>query len=79
MNFPFPRFAALSVDRTLNAGGRQGSQPFRESVVSQVGRSLRDGSGTAGAGMTGRPRAWTLRSDMLSPRYTTEWDDLLLV
>jgi hypothetical protein len=26
-------------------------------------------------GVTGRPRAWKLRSNMLSPRYTTEWGE----
>jgi len=30
-------------------------------------------------GVTGKPRVWTLRSDMLSPRYTTEWDEPLRV
>jgi DNA polymerase V len=28
---------------------------------------------------TARPRPWRLRSDMLSPRYTTHWDELLQV
>jgi DNA polymerase V len=30
-------------------------------------------------GVTGKKRAWTLRSDMLSARYTTHWDELLRV
>ena len=39
----------------------------------------RYGRDTVGFGVTGQPRVWTLRSDMLSPRYTTEWEELLRV
>jgi DNA polymerase V len=39
----------------------------------------RFGRDTVTFSVTGKPRAWTLRSDMLSPRYTTEWDELLPV
>ena len=30
-------------------------------------------------GRTGARRPWALRSDMLSPRYTTEWEELLAI
>ena len=30
-------------------------------------------------GRTGAKRPWTLRSEMLSRRYTTDWDELLAV
>jgi hypothetical protein len=39
----------------------------------------RFGGDRVGFGGTGKPRVWTLRSDMLSPRYTTEWAELLRV
>jgi DNA polymerase V len=41
------------------------------------GLNSRFGRDTLRFGTTARPRAWRLRSDMLSNRYTTEWDELL--
>jgi DNA polymerase V len=39
----------------------------------------RFGRGTVNFGVTGGKRPWTLRSGMLSGRYTTEWGELLRV
>jgi DNA polymerase V len=41
------------------------------------GLNLRFGRDTLTFGGNGRPRAWRLRSGMLSQRYTTEWNELL--
>ena len=43
------------------------------------GLNARFGRDTVTFGTTARPRAWRLRSDMLSNRYTTEWEELLRV
>jgi DNA polymerase V len=43
------------------------------------GLNSRFGRDTLTFGTTARPRAWRLRSDMLSGRYTTEWEELLRV
>jgi DNA polymerase V len=37
------------------------------------------GRGTLGYAAAGKQQAWKLRRDMLSPRYTTEWNELLSV
>lgn len=42
------------------------------------GLNLRYGRDTLTFGTTARPRPWRLRSDILSQRYTTEWDELLI-
>jgi DNA polymerase V len=43
------------------------------------GLNARFGRDTVTFGTTAQPRAWRLRTDMLSGRYTTEWDELLWV
>ena len=40
------------------------------------GRFDRD---TVAIGVTGKPRVWKLRSEMLSARYTAHWDESLRV
>jgi Domain of unknown function (DUF4113) len=40
------------------------------------GRFDRD---TVAFGVTGKPRVWKLRSEMLSARYTAHWDESLRV
>jgi DNA polymerase V len=39
----------------------------------------RFGRDTVAFSVTGKPRVWKVRSDMLSARYTTHWDELLQV
>lgn len=39
----------------------------------------RFGRNTLTFGTTSEPRAWLLRSNMLSPRFTTHWDELLVI
>ena len=39
----------------------------------------RFGRDTVSFAVSGRRRAWKLRSAFLSPRFTTDWDELLLV
>ena len=39
----------------------------------------RFGRDTVTFAATGRRRAWKLRSEFLSPRFTTNWDELLRV
>jgi DNA polymerase V len=39
----------------------------------------RYGRDTVTFAASGRRRAWKLRSEFLSPRYTTSWDELLQV
>jgi DNA polymerase V len=41
--------------------------------------NARYGRDTVTYAASGRRRAWKLRSDQLSPRYTTDWDELLSV
>ena len=45
------------------------------------GRQLnrRFGRDTVSFAAAGRRRAWKLRSEFLSPRFTTKWDELLRV
>jgi len=38
----------------------------------------RHGRNTLSFATVGKRQAWRLRSDHLSPRYTTRWDDLLI-
>lgn len=57
--------------------------PHEERGISSLLEDLakRHGRGTVGlgvAGIKGGPD-WTMRRDMLSPRYTTHWDELLVV
>ena len=49
----------------------------RMRAVDQLNR--RFGRDTVGFAAAGRRRAWKLRSEFLSPRYTTNWDELLRV
>lgn len=41
--------------------------------------NARFGRGTVGFGTAGEGQAWTLRREFASPRYTTAWEELLLV
>ena len=41
--------------------------------------NARYGRDTVTYAASGRRRAWKLRSDQLSPRYTTDWEELLSV
>ena len=39
----------------------------------------RFGRGTIGFGMAGERQVWSLRREFISPRYTTDWNELLQV
>ncbi|MDP9095535.1 MAG: DUF4113 domain-containing protein [Pseudomonadota bacterium] len=41
--------------------------------------NARYGRDTVSFARSGRQRAWKLRSEHLSPRYTTSWEELLRV
>ena len=41
--------------------------------------SARFGRGTVGFGTAGARHGWGLRREFISPRYTTEWTELLRV
>jgi DNA polymerase V len=41
--------------------------------------NARYGRDTVSYAASGQRRAWKLRSDQLSPRYTTDWEELLAV
>jgi DNA polymerase V len=41
--------------------------------------NIRFGRDTVSFAPTGRRRPWKLRREFLSPRFTTEWDELLRV
>jgi DNA polymerase V len=41
--------------------------------------NARFGRGTIGFGMAGERQAWGLRREFISPRYTTDWKELLQV
>jgi Domain of unknown function (DUF4113) len=50
----------------------------RLTQVQRIWRARRgSGRDTIDFSVTGQRRVWTLPSDMLSPRYTAEWDELL--
>ena len=41
--------------------------------------NARFGRGTVGFGTAGERHGWKLRREFISPRYTTEWNELLRV
>jgi DNA polymerase V len=41
--------------------------------------NARFGRGMIGFGTAGKRHAWSLRREFISPRYTTEWNELLRV
>jgi DNA polymerase V len=41
--------------------------------------NVRSGRGTIGFGTAGERQAWNLRREFISPRYTTDWNELLRV
>lgn len=45
----------------------------------QDGLNARFGRDAITFGRTGTRRPWLMRNDMLSQRYTTDWDDLLTI
>jgi DNA polymerase V len=58
-----------------NVHEERGIGPLLEQVASKYGRGS---IGLGHAGIKGGPD-WTMKRDMLSPRYTTHWDELPLV
>jgi DNA polymerase V len=41
--------------------------------------NARFGRGTIGFGTAGERQVWSLRREFISPRYTTDWNELLQV
>ena len=58
-----------------NPHEERGIGQLMESVSKKYGRGS---IGLGSAGLRGGPD-WSMKRDMLSPRYTTHWDELLLV
>ncbi len=58
-----------------NVHEERGIGPLLEQVAGKYGRGS---IGLGHAGIKGGPD-WTMKRDMLSPRYTTHWDELPLV
>ena len=54
--------------------------PRRVALMRTVDRlNLRFGRDTVSFAAAGRQRPWKLRRELLSPCYTTDWDELLRV
>ncbi|ALE93773.1 hypothetical protein AOC05_17950 [Arthrobacter alpinus] len=58
-----------------NPHEERGIGTLMESVSKKYGRGS---IGLGSAGLRGGPD-WSMKRDMLSPRYTTHWDELLFV
>ena len=71
----------------LAPSGRVQSGPFdRPDDARSVGRmraidqlNARFGRGRIGSGTAGERQAWSLRREFASPRFTTDWNELLRV
>ena len=59
--------------RSARHSGEEAADATVDSFNARYGRD------TVTYAASGRRRAWKLRSDQLSPRYTTDWDELLSV
>jgi DNA polymerase V len=58
----------------------QSDTPARKRLMRVLdGLNARYGRDTVTYAASGRRREWKLRSDQLSPRYTTDWEELLSV
>jgi len=58
----------------------QPDTPTRKRLMRVLdGLNARYGRDTVTHAASGRRREWKLRSDRLSPRYTTDWEELLSV
>ncbi len=68
---------AASVSHGLFDRADDGRSTARMRMVDQL--NIRFGRNAVTFGTTSEPRAWLLRSNMLSPRFTTHWDELLSV
>ena len=54
-----------------------GRSILRMRAIDQL--NARFGRGTVGFGTAGERHGWRLRREFISPRYTTEWNELLRV
>lgn len=52
---------------------------FRARMAALDGLNARFGRGTIAFGTAGERQGWTLRREFISPRYTTDWAELLHV
>lgn len=68
---------AASVPHGIFDRADNGQSIGRMRVIDSL--NTRFGRDTVTFGTTARPRAWRLRSEMLSARYTTEWSELLRI
>ena len=75
--------AGLMLTGLSPAGSTPGLHPMASSPVSGVLDQIHDrfGAGAIGLGHSGLRAAppWSMHRDMLSPRWTTRWSDLLTV
>lgn len=75
--------AGLMLTGLIPAGSTPGLHPMANSPISAVLDQIHDrfGAGAIGLGHSGLRTApsWTMHRDMLSPRWTTRWSDLLTV
>lgn len=53
---------------------RQGAERLMQ-VVDRINQ--REGRGTVHIGRVPTAPAWAMRRDMLSPRFTTQWDEVI--
>jgi DNA polymerase V len=68
---------AASVSDSLLDRADDSRSTARMRMIDQL--NTRFGRNTVTFGTTSEPRAWLLRSNMLSPRFTTHWDEILSV
>ncbi len=75
--------ATLALTGLVPRGSAPGLHPVAQSGVSRVLDAIHDRYGTEAIGLGHNglraPQPWSLRRDMLSPRYTTRWSELLTV
>ena len=78
---PVTHFASATATATQPLDTQMPTPAIAQPIVSFKDVTKRYGRGSIGlghAGIRGGPD-WTMKRDMLSPRYTTHWDELPLV
>jgi hypothetical protein len=66
--------------RSPTGSGLSSGMQEVESGLAHVSRSnARFGRGRIGSGTAGERQAWSLRREFASPRFTTDWNELLRV
>jgi DNA polymerase V len=67
--------AARDLQMNLFLGSRERGDPGLMSTVDKVNRSY--GSGTLFYASAGTEKLWSMRRELLSPAYTTRWEDIV--